>query len=98
MVLAKHFSICLEQFLKNGMQPFVVCGSGINCSNVFTVIDKMMVAKEKATGCSYARQKPGELYEEPIHTYIHCLYLKHGKPSVILHNKYSLNYSKLKNI
>ena len=33
-----------------------------------------------------------------IHTYIHRLYLKHGKPSVILHNKYSLNYSKLKNI
>ena len=35
-----------------------------------------------------------------IHTYIHIhrLYLKHGKPSVILHNKYSLNYSKLKNI
>jgi hypothetical protein len=31
-------------------------------------------------------------------TYIHRLYLKHGKPSVILHNKYSLNYSKLKNI
>jgi hypothetical protein len=34
-----------------------------------------------------------ELY---IHTYIRRLYLKHGKPSVILHNKYSLNYSKLK--
>ena len=32
------------------------------------------------------------------HTHIHRLYLKHGKPSVILHNKYSLNYSKLKNI
>ena len=30
--------------------------------------------------------------------HIHRLYLKHGKPSVILHNKYSLNYSKLKNI
>ncbi len=33
-----------------------------------------------------------------IHTYIHRLYLKHGKPSVILHNKYSLNYCKLKKI
>ena len=33
-----------------------------------------------------------------IHTYIHRHYLKHGKPPVILHNKYSLNYSKLKNI
>ena len=31
-----------------------------------------------------------------IHRYIHRLYLKHGKPSVILHNKYSLNYCKLK--
>ncbi len=29
---------------------------------------------------------------------IHRLYLKHGKPSVILHNRYSLNYSKLENI
>jgi hypothetical protein len=36
--------------------------------------------------------------EHDIHTYIHRLYLKHGKPSVILHNKYSLNYSELKSI
>jgi hypothetical protein len=50
-----------------------------------------------------SRQRTVELiaqanYLEYIHTYIHRLYLKHGKPSVILHNKYSLNYSKLKNI
>ena len=40
----------------------------------------------------------GKRCDTYIRTYIHRLYLKHGKPSVILHNKYSLNYSKLKNI
>ena len=45
------------------------CGSGINGSNVFTVVDKMIMAKEKDTGCSYARKKPVELYEELIHNF-----------------------------
>jgi hypothetical protein len=44
------------------------------------------------------RNSLGNSANLPTHTYIHRLYLKHGKPSVILHNKYSLNYSKLKNI
>ncbi len=51
------------------MQPFVVCGRPINGSNVFKVVNKMIVAKEKDTGCSYARQKPVELYEELIHIF-----------------------------
>ncbi len=40
----------------------------------------------------------GQVVRNHLHTYIHRLYLKHGKPSVILHNKYSLNYCKLKKI
>ncbi len=53
------------------------CGSGINGSNVFTVVDKMIMAKEKDTGCSYARKKPVELYEELIHNFSKDKTLEH---------------------
>ena len=56
------------------------------------------LCKEKCRGCEVNHPSQRRHECTYTYTYIHRLYLKHGKPSVILHNKYSLNYSKLKNI